>query len=92
MSRFLLALVTVVLCACQVEVGVNVAVTENGSGTVGVFTHGGVTRAYVAGLLGIPFANRDVFPIPRNTAHCEIIYAADGPRMSSYNVASHLGG
>ena len=66
------------------------AIAENESGTVGVFTHGGVTRAYVAGLLGIPFANRDVFPIPRNTAHCEIIYGADGPRMSSYNVATHL--
>lgn len=67
------------------------AIAENESGTVGVFTHGGVTRAYVAGLLGIPFANRDVFPIPRNTAHSEIIYAADGPRISSYNVATHLG-
>ena len=68
------------------------AVAENESGTVGVFTHGGVARAYIAGMLGIPFSNRDVFPIQRNTAHCEIIYAADGPRMSSYNVATHLGG
>ena len=67
------------------------ALAQNENGTVGVFTHGGVMRAYVAGMLGIPFAVRDVIPIPRNTAHCEIIYAADGPRVSSYNVATHLG-
>ena len=71
------------------EAAAGIAETE--SGTVGVFTHGGVMRSYVASMLGIPFANRDVFPIPRNTAHCEIIYAAGGPRMSSYNVATHLG-
>ena len=63
----------------------------NGAGTVGVFTHGGVTRAYVARLLGIPFSNRDVLPIPRNTSHSEIIYGGSGPRISSYNVAAHLG-
>ena len=63
----------------------------NGAGTVGVFTHGGVTRAYVARLLGIPFSNRDVLPIPRNTSHSEIIFGGSGPRISSYNVAAHLG-
>ncbi len=67
------------------------AIAASGSGLVGVFTHGGVTRAYVAGLLGIPFSNRDVFPIQRNTAHSEIIYGDSGPRISSYNVAAHLG-
>ena len=67
------------------------ALAANESGTVGVFTHGGVTRAYVARLLGIPFPDRDVIPIPRNTAHSEVIYGGSGPRLSSYNVASHLG-
>lgn len=66
-------------------------VASNGDGTVGVFTHGGVTRAYIAEMLGIPFSNRDVFPIPRNTAHSEIIFSQSGPRISSYNVAAHLG-
>jgi broad specificity phosphatase PhoE len=66
-------------------------IVEEETGTIGVFTHGGVMRAYVAGILGIPFVGRDVLPIPRNTAHCEIIYGADGPRLSSYNVATHLG-
>jgi len=63
---------------------------ENGSGTIGVFTHGGATRAYVAGLLGIPFVNREVFPVQRNTAHAEIISGDGGPRLSSYNVASSV--
>lgn len=67
------------------------AIAADGRGLVGVFTHGGVTRAYVAGLLGIPFEKRDVLPIQRNTAHSEIIYGASGPRISSYNVAAHLG-
>lgn len=67
------------------------AIAANGSGLVGVFTHGGVTRAYIAGLLGIPFEKRDVVPIQRNTAHSEIIYGSSGPRISSYNVAAHLG-
>ena len=61
------------------------------AGTIGVFTHGGVMRAYVAGLLGIPFADREVLPVPRNTAHIEIISGETGPRVSSYNVAAHLG-
>jgi broad specificity phosphatase PhoE len=67
------------------------ALAADESGTVGVFTHGGVTRAYVARLLGVPFPNRDVIPIPRNTAHAEIFYGGSGPRISSYNVAAHLG-
>ena len=62
----------------------------NGSGTIGVFTHGGATRAYVAGLLGIPFTNREVLPVQRNTAHAEIISGDGGPRLSSYNVASNV--
>jgi probable phosphoglycerate mutase len=66
------------------------ALAANESGTVGVFTHGGVTRAYVARLLGIPFPNRDVIPVPRNTAHSDVIYGGSGPRISSYNVAAHL--
>ncbi|MEA3503374.1 MAG: histidine phosphatase family protein [Actinomycetota bacterium] len=61
-----------------------------GTGTIGVFTHGGATRAYVAGMLGIPFADREVLPVPRNTAYSEVISGDGGPRLSSYNVAGHL--
>jgi probable phosphoglycerate mutase len=66
-------------------------IANGGTGTIGVFTHGGATRAYVAGMLGIPFVGRDVLPVPRNTAHSEIISSDGGFRLSSYNVASHLG-
>ncbi len=62
-----------------------------GTGTIGVFTHGGATRAHVAGMLDIPFAAREVLPVQRNTAHSEIISGEGGFRLSSYNVASHLG-
>lgn len=66
-------------------------VASNGAGTVGVFTHGGATRAYAAHLLGVPFANRDLLPVPRNTAHMEVIWTGGAGRLSSYNVAAHLG-
>jgi len=60
-------------------------------GSVGAFTHGGVTRAYIAGLLDLPFSRRDVLPVPRNTSLTEVIYDEAGPRISSYNVVTHLG-
>lgn len=66
-------------------------VASNGAGTVGVFTHGGATRAYASLLLGIPFVDRDRLPVPRNTAHMELIWTAGAPRISAYNVAAHLG-
>ncbi len=63
---------------------------EGSAGTIGVFTHGGVTRAYVAAMLGIPFVDRDLLPVQRNTAHAEIISSEGTSRLSSYNVAAHL--
>lgn len=66
-------------------------VVSNGDATVGVFTHGGATRAYASLLLGIPFVDRGKLPVPRNTAHMELIWTGDEPRLSSYNVAAHLG-
>ena len=62
----------------------------NGAGTIGVFTHGGATRAYVADMLGISFADREVLPVQRNTAHTEVIAVDGALRLSSYNVASQL--
>jgi broad specificity phosphatase PhoE len=67
-------------------------VVSNGDGSVGVFTHGGATRAYAALLLGIPFAERDLLPVQRNTAHMELIWTGGEARLSAYNVAAHLGG
>jgi glucosyl-3-phosphoglycerate phosphatase len=57
---------------------------------IGVFTHGGVSRAYVTRLLGIPFAERHALPALRNTAHAEIRFVPERARLVSYNVAPHL--
>ena len=58
--------------------------------TVGIFTHGGVTRAYVAGLLGIPFRDRNRIPVMRNSACARIEFENDAPVLAAYNVAHHL--
>jgi broad specificity phosphatase PhoE len=57
---------------------------------IGIFTHGGVARAYVSGLLGIAFADRHALPVLRNTARAEISIEPSRARMASYNVAPHL--
>lgn len=68
-------------------------ITSNGDGAAfGLFTHGGVTRAYVAGLLGVSFADRHALPVLRNTAHAEIAVEPRRTRVVSYNVAPHLEG
>jgi len=62
---------------------------EHGS-VIGLFTHGGVSRAYVAGLLGIAFPDRHALPVLRNTAHAEVAIEPRRTRLVSYNVAPHL--
>lgn len=57
---------------------------------IGIFTHGGVARAYVSGLLGVAFADRHVLPVLRNTARSEIRIEPKRTRMVSYNIAPHL--
>lgn len=57
---------------------------------IGVFTHGGVSRAYVTRLLDIPFAERHALPVLRNTAHAEVRVEPSRTRLFSYNVAPHL--
>jgi broad specificity phosphatase PhoE len=68
-------------------------ITDNsGGGPIGLFTHGGVARAYVASVLGMPFADRDALPVLRNTAHAEVSLEPRRTRVVSYNVAPHLEG
>jgi broad specificity phosphatase PhoE len=71
--------------------GAVAGVAASMEGNIGVFTHGGVTRAYVAGLLDLPFARRDVLPVPRNTSLTEVTFGETGPQISSYNVATYPG-
>jgi broad specificity phosphatase PhoE len=66
-------------------------ITDNsGGGPIGLFTHGGVARAYIASVLGVPFADRDALPVLRNTAHAEVSIEPRRTRVVSYNVAPHL--
>lgn len=66
-------------------------ITDNScGGPIGLFTHGGVARAYVASVLGVPFADRDALPVLRNTAHAEVSIEPRRIRVVSYNVAPHL--
>ncbi len=57
---------------------------------IGLFTHGGVARAYVTGLLGIGFADRHGLPVLRNTARSDIRIEPNRARLVSYNIAPHL--
>ena len=66
-------------------------ITSDGDGTaIGLFTHGGVARAYIASLLGVSFADRHALPVLRNTAHAEVTIAPRRAQVVSYNVAPHL--
>jgi broad specificity phosphatase PhoE len=62
------------------------------SEAVGLFTHGGVARAYVTGLLGIPFADRDRIRVMGNTARARVDIRDGSALLAAYNVAPHHGG
>lgn len=59
-------------------------------GRVGVVSHGGASRAYAAGVLGIGFPLRGRLTLLANTGYARM--AAGGPRPSllSWNLAPHL--
>lgn len=59
-------------------------------GTAGVVSHGGATRAYLARLLGIPFAERNRIASLRNTAWARIGFGPRGAALSEWNAAPHL--
>jgi len=69
------------------------ATVENASSSdsVALFTHGGVIRAYVAGLLGIPFADRGRIPVMSNTARARIDFRDGSALLAAYNVVPHHG-
>ncbi|GMQ86636.1 MAG: hypothetical protein BMS9Abin07_2223 [Acidimicrobiia bacterium] len=74
----------------RLAAAIDEVIAETDAGSIGLFTHGGVTRAYVAGVLGVSFAQRDALPVLRNTAHGEVVIGARRTRLVSYNVAPHL--
>jgi probable phosphoglycerate mutase len=58
--------------------------------TVGVVSHGGVTRAWVTELLGLPYQHRNRLAILGNTAHGRVAFTGRGPSLVSWNLAPHL--
>lgn len=58
--------------------------------TIGAFSHGGATRAYMTGVLGLTFPERHRLRSLRNTATARVVYGAHGPRLASWNTGSHL--
>lgn len=55
-----------------------------------VVSHGGVSRAYLAKVLGVGFADRYRFSQLRNTAMASFVFRHGVSRMSRWNVAPHL--
>ena len=54
-----------------------------------MFTHGGVSRAYVVGLLGLGFADRNRVPMMANAASARIEFHDRSPMLAAYNVARY---
>jgi broad specificity phosphatase PhoE len=59
-------------------------------GHIGAVSHGAAIRAYVTNVVGLSFANRNRFPIPRNSSMSQIRQTPSGPVLAGYNVAPHL--
>lgn len=57
---------------------------------VGVVSHGASIRAYVTEVVGLGFADRNRFPIPRNSSMSRVVYDGDRAVLAGYNVAPHL--
>ncbi len=58
--------------------------------TVGVVSHGGVTRAWVTEVLGLPYEHRNRLSILSNTAYARIAFGRSGPSVVSWNLYPHL--
>jgi broad specificity phosphatase PhoE len=59
---------------------------------VGVVSHGAAIRAFITEVVGLSFATRNRFPIPRNSSMSQIRQTSLGPVLAAYNVAPHLDG
>jgi broad specificity phosphatase PhoE len=59
-------------------------------GAVGIVSHGGATRAYVATLLGLGYADRHRLSILENTGYAKVDFTGRGPSLVGWNLAPHL--
>ncbi len=65
-------------------------VTSTGHAHIGAVSHGAALRSYITRVIGLTFAARDRFPIPRNSSMSQVRHTAYGPVLAAYNVAPHL--
>lgn len=67
-------------------------VDRHAGGRIGVVSHGGATRAYISGVLGIDFPRtRTAIRSLANTGIGHVGYDQRGPALIAWNVAPHLG-
>jgi len=64
--------------------------TDSNHGHIGAVSHGAAIRAYITNVVGLPFPDRDRFPIPRNSSMSQVRQTPSGPVLAAYNVAPHL--
>lgn len=65
-------------------------VASSNGDRLGAVSHGAAIRAYVTGIAGLGFAERNVFALPRNSSMSSVVYSDQTPVLASYNVAPHL--
>ena len=66
------------------------SILQSGAESIGVVSHGGVTRAYVGGILGIDFGARRRLGQLDNTAVAHVGFGEHGPLLLDWNLTPHL--
>jgi broad specificity phosphatase PhoE len=66
-----------------------IAADHPGTVTAAV-SHGGATRAYATGVLGLDFALRHRLGLLANTAMARVVYGPRGPTLGAWNLTPHL--
>lgn len=59
---------------------------------VGIVSHGGATRSYVTGLLGLEFPNHHRVFTMDNTGYATLVYGERGAMVGEWNVMDHIRG
>lgn len=60
------------------------------NGHIAAVSHGAAIRAFITSVMGLTFATRDRFPIPRNSSLSQVRISPTGPVLAAYNVAPHM--
>ncbi len=67
-------------------------VQRHPAGRVGIVSHGGATRSYVSGLLGVNFPNHHRMLTLDNTGYGTLVFGDRGTMVGEWNVADHVRG